>query len=141
MKTDSDLGTGTGEPSFVPGVTRAVQVAVDTGGCARLSNGRVVCWGNPTEPAQQVPSLKDATFIAAEAGRRCAVRRNGQVVCWNFHEPEPAPVPGLSDAIRIDVGSPFACAVDSNGQVRCWGKNIDGHLENRPGPLLGINVP
>jgi len=82
-------------PIPLDGVKGAVQIV---GGqdhaCARLSTGRVTCWGSNEDgralgkgrgvisKPTPVRGVSDAVAIAAGLGHTCAVRRSGDVVCW-----------------------------------------------------------
>ena len=95
------LGDGTstsrGDPSNVAGLSDVAEVASGGFGhaCARRRDGAVFCWGfrigapersalapkGQLSPAR-VPSLDDATEIAAGHTHTCARRKNGSIVCW-----------------------------------------------------------
>jgi alpha-tubulin suppressor-like RCC1 family protein len=142
-----------GIPDGGGGVT-VVQVAAGSDfSCARLSDGRVFCWGandsgqlgDGTTMERRTPvavaGLVDARDIAAGEFHACAVRGDaGEVVCWgkNQHgqvtvgtrdQTMPAPAGGgLMDARRVTAGRSHSCALTSTGRVLCWGRNHRGQL-------------
>lgn len=86
--------------------------------CARVSSGKVYCWGQN---------------VFAEIGDRttqCRIR--------------PAAVFKMDDALEVSAGMNHGCALRKGGEVWCWGKNDNGVLgvgdERRlhliPGPVL-----
>lgn len=129
-------------------------LGVDSGtyhSCARLSDGRVSCWGSNAVgqlgqgaagvPARSlvpvlVPGLDDVTDLSIGTSATCVVRSSGEVWCWGFGalggeattRSTPGPVPGIADAVQVDVGWGFACARTSSGAVLCWGGNESGQL-------------
>lgn len=83
-------------PVPVPGVASVVQLAA--GGahtCARLTSGRIQCWGQndrgqlgggaPSDPRAApltVRNVPDAVDLALGEAHGCAIRRAGDLVCW-----------------------------------------------------------
>lgn len=152
---DGTLGMDRLQPTEVQGVTNAVELSVgDAHACARLSTGRVVCWGRnsygqlgdgtsgTSRPAPvTVLSLEGAVEVSAGFFHTCARRTMGQVVCWGWgivgelgdgttfnRQIAPVAVTGLSDVIQMDNGARHSCAVLATGAIRCWGPNTDGCL-------------
>jgi len=70
--------------------------------CARLTNGRLRCWG-----ANYSGQLGDGT-----ADNRTT----------------PVPVPGLSGVAGLALGDEHSCARLTSGRLRCWGANYSGQL-------------
>ncbi|WP_236515039.1 hypothetical protein [Sandaracinus amylolyticus] len=130
-------------------------VAGDDFACARLTDGRVSCWGaddcgqlgngsaGPSNMAVLVAGVTDAIDLAAGAHHACAVRRGGQVVCWGENayrqlgnagpgsdQPAPVTVRNLGDAVQVAAGDDHTCARRAGGRIACWGRNDDGQLGN-----------
>jgi alpha-tubulin suppressor-like RCC1 family protein len=76
--------------------------------CARLNNGKVVCWGDNSSA-----ELGDGTVTVS--------LRPGLVV-------NAAGDDDLSGVLTVEVGSSHACARVGGGQLRCWGSNDQGEL-------------
>lgn len=91
-------------PVAVPGLSGLAEIA--GGGrhtCARLQNGRAVCWG------------------ANEDGQL------GHVAAPSYRA-QPTPVRGVSDAVDLALGANHSCAVRRTGEVACWGATDHGAL-------------
>ncbi len=140
--------------SAVEGVADAVAVvAGHDHACARLSSGRVACWGGNhhgqlgdgtvTERVVAAPvrGLERVTAISAGHARTCAVVEDGSAWCWGARELDPhrmlvepriAPTPtridGLKGVAAIAVGGFHMCALSDAGTVACWGSNELGQL-------------
>ena len=122
-------------------------------GCARLSDGRVQCWGSNTEgqlgngnTTQQLTpvaasGITTATAIATGYGTTCALLSDSTVKCWGYNlygqtgngntttpQLTPAAVSGISTATAITAGYYHTCALLSNSTVKCWGNNTEGQL-------------
>ncbi len=92
-------------PVVVMGISTATQV--EAGGyhtCARLSGGKVECWGSNYD---------------GQLGNGLADR--------NSH-PTPIEVKGISSATQFTAGDLHSCALLSDGRVKCWGQNNSGQL-------------
>lgn len=145
-------------PIPVSGITNASQL--NTGGnhsCARLSDGKVKCWGwnykgqlgdgtkvdnsTPVEVggltgASQVSGGGGGTF----SGHTCALVSGNTVKCWGDNnygqlgngwtasEALPVEVSGLTSVAQISAGWMHSCAIASGGLVTCWGLNAHGQL-------------
>jgi alpha-tubulin suppressor-like RCC1 family protein len=120
--------------------------------CARLSDGRVFCWGddasgqlgNGAAAASSSPvavmGLTDAIDLAVGALHACAVRMGGSVVCWGDNQrfqvgdgmttdrPAPVAAGGISNAVRVSAGGEHTCVVRAGGAVSCWGRDNVGQL-------------
>jgi alpha-tubulin suppressor-like RCC1 family protein len=133
--------------------------------CARMSSGKVYCWGanfngqlgNGSLTSSPTPTpvtgLTDAVQIAFGPASACAIRSGGSVVCWGDNraevplgtastEPElktPEPVLGLSDVHEIAGGLFYYCAIAGDERtVKCWGWNDWGQIGP---PVGGILIP
>lgn len=101
--SDGQLGTKAtakkhNTPLPIDGLQKVAQVAGgDRHNCARLSTGRVVCWGSNDQGQTGGP---------ISGGRL-----------------KPGPVRGVSDAVDLSLGKGHSCAVRKSGQVTCWGSN------------------
>jgi alpha-tubulin suppressor-like RCC1 family protein len=142
----SDLGNGEQEvsrtPVPIPGVHGAVEVHVSAdldGACARVDDGRVICWGTRDYPVG-LPEI-------SELGEACALASDRRVWCWGANydgemgigrlgrphaitraglvDPDvphvPLPVPGLKDVVALSGYLGTTCTADRAGEVRCWG--------------------
>lgn len=142
-------------PVMAVGVTDAVQVVAGfSHSCARLTSGRVLCWGRNFEsqlgdgtsgnfmrfmptPAR---GIDDAVEIAAGQFHTCARRSTGAVVCWGSNnsgqvgdgsrtqQRAPVGVRSIVDAAGLAAGSSHTCARLLGGQVVCWGSNGLGQI-------------
>ncbi len=160
--TSGELGVdapGNSQPLPVTavGVTDAVQVVAGfSHSCARLTSGRVPCWGRNFESQlgdgtsgnfmrfmpTPVRGLDDAQEITTGQFHTCARRSIGTVVCWGsnnngqvgngsrIQQPAPVSVRNLTDAAGIAAGSNHTCARLLGGQVLCWGSNGLGQIGN-----------
>ncbi|MBM4373804.1 MAG: hypothetical protein FJ095_01875 [Deltaproteobacteria bacterium] len=141
----------------VANVANATQIAVQAGGgCARLDNGTVKCWGRNARgnlgsccgpQTLQVQNMNDAVSVAAMTGAarqgpRCALRMNGQVACWG--DPARGQLGGGFD-FRGEVQNPSTvslsgpatmvaayqnggCALLGTQSIQCWGRNEQGQV-------------
>lgn len=133
---------------------RIVPVEVAAGGnhtCARLSDGKVFCWGNNSSgevgqsSGSSFTSPQAVTFgsgvvaraIGAGFTHSCAVLGDGTVRCWGGNaagqlgdgttngSSTPVQVTtssgNLTDVVAVSVGDFHACAVTVTGAVYCWG--------------------
>ncbi len=125
--------SGGGEPDEAPkvsvtGIARATQIsAAGATTCARVDDGRVLCWGGNQN---------------AELGR---------AIDPPFDEdahPIPEPV-AIDPAARVDVGHRSVCATTAAGAVYCWGNDESAQLARgepagpglSPGPAqIGVVV-
>jgi alpha-tubulin suppressor-like RCC1 family protein len=82
--------------------TDVAELATGVGnhGCARKTNGTVMCWGYGNDGA-----LGDGNFV---------------------FESGPVVVADLNDAVELAVGIRHACARRTNGEVVCWGSLREG---------------
>ena len=115
---DHQLGTGdTTEASTLQHVvgldTDAVRVDVaQKVGCAHLTNGSVVCWGE-----DEWGLFGNSTTSYGTSNPRDAPTATEYVA-----------FPTDRTAASISVGSRQACAVLDNGDLACWGRNHKGQL-------------
>jgi alpha-tubulin suppressor-like RCC1 family protein len=144
------------DPVLAGTLTTAVQVAAgEVHTCARLSSGRVSCWGTNTfgvlgrtsgggpDPVE-VTSISGATAIASGNTHVCALLADRTVKCWGYNyygqlgnaavggpswfTPDPVSVTSLSEVTGIAAGQYHTCAMLAAGGVRCWGRNDSGQI-------------
>jgi len=153
--------TGSATPLPVPGLSGAVQIAVNGAHvCALLSTGGIACWGNNsagqlgdgTTTSNGMPvmvmGISNAKAISLGGNHSCALLGDGSVSCWGTngsgqlgqpasvpYELTPTSVPGLSGVINISAGGQYTCAVLAVGSVQCFGADIDGEVGNVNGPV------
>jgi alpha-tubulin suppressor-like RCC1 family protein len=158
------------------------QVTVgDEHACARLTNGRAVCWGhNPdgrlgdgttTDTSRPVVVLNGlgsgpltgVAQLSAGSAHTCARLTSGRVACWGANGDGQAGGGGgsvhtlptivlsgtgvgpLEDIAQVAAGRTSTCARKVGGQVRCWGDNGLGQLGDGtqidrilPRPVVGL---
>ena len=178
-----ELATGATCDSPTPVAVRGLEsvIAIAAGydhTCAVLSTHQVMCWGsnsqgqlgngiNTTSSSPQPPTLvlnlSDATGIAAQNGRTCAVLTDRTVQCWGWDTTPatggstssggqmassvPVPVSGLHGVAALAAGDDFMCALIVDGSVECWGSDIRGQLGDgsgvifRPTPVSVLGIP
>ncbi|MBM4358665.1 MAG: hypothetical protein FJ096_11215 [Deltaproteobacteria bacterium] len=146
-------------PVQVSGVTNAVQIVVGAGGgCARINDNTVRCWGNngrgnlgnPGGPGSvQVQNMTNAIGLSQmtgyfRVGSRCALRMTGEVACWGsprrgqlgqgsdfrgeFQNPQTVSLPGM--ATGLAGYNHGGCALMADKTVQCWGRNENGQIGN-----------
>lgn len=76
--------------------------------CARMSDGSVQCWGDPTSGATGRAHSNDADDAGMLQGATT--------------------VTGVSSAVGISAGGKSTCALDAEGWIWCWGANDMGQL-------------
>ncbi len=144
------VGTGSSAlvPQYVVGLSDVVEIgAAGTLTCARITDGRVKCWGagwsgqlgNGSTSDSSTPVLvsgvTSATNIAVASGFACARISSGSVVCWGSNwnsqlgdgsqtnRTTPVSVSSISNAVSVRAGNSHACAQLSTGALKCWGQN------------------
>lgn len=160
VNSSGQLGDGTTvrrlTPVSVVGLAGSVS-AVVTGrdfSCARLSDGRVQCWGknefgqlgdgsttNRTRPVSVVGLSEDAESLSAGHFHACVATQSGAAKCWGsnhehqlganvyFYSPTPVGVTGLTSGIaEVAIGDDYSCARSTRGGLKCWGQNYSGQL-------------
>ncbi len=171
------LGIGTtgnltqATPARVAGLDVDVaEIAVaGSGGCARLVDGTMRCWGTNTngtvgdgtiDPALSAVDvgLSDVATIAAGNSHTCAATTAGVLYCWGantFNQLGLVPLDGMRSPTRIDAisdvtqlsaGSGHTCAT-VDGNARCWGNRSFGELgdgmltPSTATPVAPVGVP
>lgn len=141
-------------PAPVPGITNAVDVALNLGGaaaaCAVLSTGRVMCWGTGVLLGDgstttrltpgNITGVTDAVSIEAAVDAFCVRRSSGRLSCWSAGTSLlcgdgigscqlPVTVATISDAgalLAMNAGQ--FCARRTAGAVLCWGNVVQPDL-------------
>jgi hypothetical protein len=159
------LGNGSGGTThtptqvLVPGDTalmNAEQVTMaGSGGCARLSDATVWCWGavrgdgvtgSGSQYAVQTMSVAGAADVSCGDASCCAAA-GGNAWCWGssgagqlgddtsspvfYNAPDRVITSGgspLGLVIDVEGGRGFNCARTNTQQVVCWGEGSDGQL-------------
>jgi alpha-tubulin suppressor-like RCC1 family protein len=168
--TEGQLGDDQPDPSSSPVVvadldgvgplTGATQlVAGYKFTCARLSAGRVACWGDNgadqlgdgshgdqrrpvlVKNASGTGPLTGVARIAMTGNGGCALLTSGQARCWGFSPGGGSPFPvtvqngagtgPLTGITALGSGTNHRCFVVSRGRVRCQGNNLAGQLGDR----------
>ena len=137
----------------VPGISRAVRIALGkSGGYALTDGGEVYAWGTSNEfgqlgsgtasadgTAKKIEGLKNITKIAAGADFGLALSDSNTVYAWGRNNKgqlgnggtadsaDPVKT-NLSGAADIAAGDAFGAAVTSGGNVYTWGENSEGQL-------------
>lgn len=119
--------------------------------CARMTTGKVFCWGDNTygqlgdsstvsaTAPVEVLLPETATAVSAGDASTCAVLTSGAIACWGLGADgrlgtgntstalRPVVISGVSHAVDVSVGSRHTCAL-ANGKVYCWGYGTTGAL-------------
>jgi len=120
--------------------------------CARLSNGKVKCWGTNTYGQLgdgttttrfmpvDVVGVMNATAVANGGYHSCALLADSTVRCWgandqgqlgdgtNLNRPVAVSPSGLAGATRIAAGQYHTCVILTGGGLKCWGRNSEGQI-------------
>ena len=135
--------------------------------CARMSDGKVRCWGANgagvlgRAPSDEPPSvstvegLSGVTQLSTGGTTACALASDGTVYCWGNNgdgllglqadavvadgdaHPSPTPVALPGPAVRVDLGPRVGCAILATGQTWCWGYNGTAQLGRPTADTLG----
>lgn len=122
-------------------------------GCARRTDGTVMCWGQTqygdelgdglrvsSSTPVLVKDVADAIDVGVGQHHGCAVRRAGTVACWGYNEyrqlgdgtttnsPTPKTVIALTEAQHVVAGGAHSCALKKDGTVHCWGDDRGSQL-------------
>jgi hypothetical protein len=135
-------------------------LAAGDGHACAISGAVTKCWGDGpafgalgtvTDP-QDVPSLANATKIAAGTQHTCAVKLNGDVVCVGEGAIAGGGVQSAAalggSALDVVSSDGFTCALVNTGAVKCWGNNAFGQLGDAVGGIppegastIAVTVP
>lgn len=109
--------------------------------CARLSDGRVDCWGDNTfGQAADHASGRPVMAIAAGGAHTCALLDDGRVDCWgaNTHG-QARPLLDVG-ATQISAGDTHTCILRADSSVVCQGSNSYGESVGRAGGVLSVSA-
>jgi alpha-tubulin suppressor-like RCC1 family protein len=120
--------------------------------CARMSDGRVVCWGSnvegetdsklakPTPNPIEMFNLSSVTQVAVSGYHSCVLFADGSAGCWGsdahgqlgdgqiVDATKPPVSVSIASIAQIATGHESSCAVLKNGKVSCWGDGSFGVL-------------
>ncbi|WP_157122778.1 RCC1 domain-containing protein [Pandoraea oxalativorans] len=96
---------------------------------ARLSDGRALAWGNPTNGGSVSPFPTNVARIVGNVGAFAYIRRDGTLGAWG--NPGTAGVvtgdaATVNDAASIIPCSQAFCCMRANGQLVAWGEAAHG---------------
>jgi len=129
-------------PEVVGGIDDAAGIVLgDTTACARLTSGRVLCWGQRVLGEDRhvpvpIPGLSDVVSLSAGGTTVCAVTTERRAHCWgqlglgpgrSRHE-QPSTLP-VADVVEAEAMSAGACLRHGDGRVSCLGRGalwLDG---------------
>ena len=126
----------------------------DEHACARWTDGRTTCWGEPArlgaaldrttpvgfDEAVERSELHGARDLDARGLDTCGVSETGEVYCWGYDDTgelgagagqnltTPSLVAGLSSIVEVALGHGHLCARDDAGAVHCLGDDSRGQL-------------
>lgn len=111
------------------------------GTCALRRSGEVMCWGERGANARRVPTLAQASSLAAAGFLACALQ-DGVVWCWDMapfesgsDPPEPKAVRRLArETDEICKGEGYMCSREG-GRASCW-KDDPG---SQAGEVVGVS--
>jgi alpha-tubulin suppressor-like RCC1 family protein len=136
--------------------------------CARLDDGRAVCWGRRGDSWRwdqqsavpiEVDGWRDVRAISNGFLTSCALLGNGTVSCLGKNSNgavgdgtttdrwTPVAVSGLTNVVSLSGGGGYHhCAVLANTTVKCWGENTYGQIGDgtdtrkiTPEPVNGLS--
>ncbi|AKV00203.1 BNR repeat domain protein [Labilithrix luteola] len=133
QNTSGQVGNGSGGAGNAPNVTSpAIVVGIDGVGsalsdvaevctgawlsCARLTDGRVACWG---------------------------INNLGQLGIGGAPPPVsnvPKVVTGVAGATKLVCGVQHVCVIDAANKVKCWGDNQYGQIGNGAMPVIATTA-
>ena len=137
--------------SLVP-ITATDMQAGAFGGCARVPDGTVVCWGFNVDgqvgdgtttnrlTAVPVSGVTNTVQIASGVYYNCALIADGTIKCWGdnaygqlgdgttLDHTTAITVPGITTAVEVKAFGYTTCARLADGTERCWGYNYYGQV-------------
>ncbi|MBO9664231.1 hypothetical protein [Dokdonella sp.] len=157
--TYGQVGDGTTNEAHVPVEVAGLGTGVseiataETHACARLSDGRVKCWGvaplgdgtqdDSFVPVDVQPPGAPVAAMSMGFSHACALASSGQVTCWGYNgvgevgdgtyddRYVPTLVEGLESGVT-EIASSYShtCARLQSDELRCWGSGSSGQLGN-----------
>ena len=107
--------------------------------CGILTDGSLVCWGDPIYGLTDPPK---GNFADLSAGYQhtCALRADGAAVCWGYNVDGQANPPA-DLFVAIAAGSRHTCALKENGLVRCWGASkLFDHFQEKMARAVAVGL-
>ncbi|HVM15716.1 MAG TPA: carboxypeptidase regulatory-like domain-containing protein [Egibacteraceae bacterium] len=117
---------GSSEPPPLPSISAGGYMS-----CGLTEDGRAVCWGENTQPSNDIPNTAvgmatppaDVRFKEVNAGYAtvCGITTEDAVVCWGndrFGKVSQVP-PGTYT--HVVPGLNYVCALRTDGSIACWG--------------------
>lgn len=149
--SDSRHSTDAGPPPVCPdGACEVEQVVAGIAhSCARLTSGRIVCWGSNLNHElgregienSVTPVVVDGLPLMARLMRGhqhvCGISVESELWCWgdgnepllrSTSVPSRDWVPDLDGIVDVQIGTGHACALLSSGATYCWGVRNQGQL-------------
>lgn len=129
-------------PRRVSGLSGAAELALGwVHSCARLTDGRVQCWGDNAQhqvgggseldvvvTPTVVPELSGVKRLSSQTYDTCALLDTGRVRCWGMNifahlgdSSAPVEMPGLEGVVQVSTGGDYLCFRLGSGVVMCWG--------------------
>lgn len=99
--------------------------------CVVTEEGKLQCWGEPTdkqefEPSKIPTTLGKANSVSVGPQHVCGLDTNNKVICWGENV-DAAKVPkDLQPAAFVISGRYESCIITTTGDLRCWGKGPQG---------------
>jgi alpha-tubulin suppressor-like RCC1 family protein len=136
------FGTNIVTPTPIVGLTGVDDIDAGANHTCALVDGTVYCWGANASYqsgaaaitdllfATAVPSITDATAIAAADTHTCVQREGGSVTCWGsgahgesgrFSTSSSRTTIAGDGYDGLATGPMASCALTGNGDVACWG--------------------
>jgi alpha-tubulin suppressor-like RCC1 family protein len=121
----------------------------ETHACARITDGRVLCWGhdgngaigygdggyNSKERAQEFSSAGSGTSdFSTGRDSTCVVRGDGRINCSGnlntIHDRYEYPqwISGMDSLAKVAAGDSFFCGITLAGEIKCRGRNDFGQM-------------
>jgi len=150
--------SGLNSPGFMQGLanqsTTFSLAESNSGGCAVLDNGELICWGlsdlrvgsGNSETATPIvrsgfPSGPLVESVSLGRDHYCTTLNNDKVYCWGTSHPSASSTTSITTptvvsdqsgndilASVVDSGGAHSCAILTNGSAVCWGNNYEGQL-------------
>jgi len=142
-----------GAVSQVPDVRGAVRFDGGfDGGCARLGDGTLTCWGR----SKLAPGIVGPVESFASRGKAYCVVEAGVVKCWGENSGElgriparfldedtiaaPTPINNMPPAREVVMGGMFACAIATDHTAWCWGRSMFGETGTNGNTAMAFQV-
>lgn len=107
--------------------------------CARITDGKVVCWGgNP--PGHLAAKSPSGTFLGLDTGTNhsCGIRSDNTIHCWGNPISAVTQKPETNNFEKISCGNYHCCALTKTSLLKCWGDNQLGQTTAPTGTFKEI---